>query len=249
MLNARAKKTFLPRLPKLFSDRLKSTQLTESGSTLSKNGPAEEYDFPARLSLTKRDFDDESNHPPFDSLWNPCTPRKVLSPLSHLRAPPRGERTSMNSVNKRTPIAATGQPWISLGFQGHHLSDCFAGRPISIPLGVGSRIRPLLEPKPMLLEPAPKLTSFVHEALYPPMELNGQHPKAQDAMHFIPGRGTRPSGGNNRIDHILRCRLGELGAPIASRNASYLRHGPHRPTMPKHQSIPWKVTSESADLG
>ena len=84
-----------------------STLLTESGFILSKNGPADEYDFPAQISLTKRDSDDEANHPTFDFLWNPCTPRNFLSPLSHLRAPPRREVISMNAFNKKTPIAAT----------------------------------------------------------------------------------------------------------------------------------------------
>ena len=51
-----------------FSDRLKSTQLTELGSILRKNGPADEYDLHAQMSITKRDFDDEANHPPFDSI-------------------------------------------------------------------------------------------------------------------------------------------------------------------------------------
>ena len=107
MLNARATTTFLPRLPKLFSGRLKSTQLTEPGPILSKNGLAEKYDFSAQLSLAKRYFDDKTNHPPFDFLWNPCTLRSFLSPLSHLRDPPRREVTSMNTFNKKTPIAAT----------------------------------------------------------------------------------------------------------------------------------------------
>ena len=72
-----------------------------------KNGLAEKYDFPAQLSLSKRYFDDETKHPPFDFLWNPCTLRSFLSPLSHLRDPPRREVTSMNTFNKKTPIAAT----------------------------------------------------------------------------------------------------------------------------------------------
>ena len=59
------------------------------------------------MSLPQRNFDDEANHPTFDSLWNPCTHRNFLSPLSHLRASPRRDMIPMKAFNKRILIAAT----------------------------------------------------------------------------------------------------------------------------------------------
>ena len=135
-----------------FSDRLKSTQLTELGSILRKNGPADEYDLHAQMPITKRDFDDEANHPPFDSIYNPCTSRNFLSPLSHLQAPPRREMISMNTFKKKTPIAApsTANPGSPSAFKTTYSATAPPAAPLLFRRASGPGIGRSRNPSPSL---------------------------------------------------------------------------------------------------